>query len=83
MPNVEIPTIDQINTELLPSLTKLFGTGKNIRTEKSTEANAELEKSQLDSEIYTLRERVNNLYFGILLMKEQINQLGILRMNFS
>ncbi|MDD3511860.1 MAG: TolC family protein [Fermentimonas sp.] len=79
MPNVEIPTIDQDQYRIVAELNQTIWDGGRISAQKkSTEANAELEKSQLDSEIYTLRERVNNLYFGILLMKEQINQLGIL-----
>ncbi len=79
MPNVEIPTIDQDQYRIVAELNQTIWDGGRISAQKkSTEANAELEKSQLDGEIYTLRERVNNLYFGILLMKEQINQLGIL-----
>jgi len=79
MPNVEIPTIDKDQYRIVAELNQTIWDGGRISAQKkSTEANAELEKSQLDSEIYTLRERVNNLYFGILLMKEQINQLGIL-----
>ena len=79
MPNVEIPTIDQDQYRIVAELNQTIWDGGRISAQKkSTEANAESEKSQLDSEIYTLRERVNNLYFGILLMKEQINQLGIL-----
>ncbi len=79
MPGLEIPTIDQDQYRFVAELNQLIWDGGRISAQKrSLEANAELEKKQLGSEIYTLRERVNNLYFGILLMKEQINQLGIL-----
>ena len=37
-----------------------------------------MEKRQLDTEVYALRERVNNLYFGILLMKGNLQQHRIL-----
>ncbi len=79
MPNVVIPTIDQDQYRIVAELNQIIWDGGRISAQKkSVEANAELEKKQLRSEIYTLRERVNNLYFGILLMKEQLNQLGIL-----
>lgn len=41
-------------------------------------ANSEIEKADLDVNLYTLKERVNNLYFGILLIDEQIAQLDLL-----
>ena len=79
MPGVEIPTIDQDQYRIVAELNQVIWDGGRISAQKqSMQANAELEKKQLDNEIYTLRERVNNLYFGILLMKEQLNQLEIL-----
>jgi outer membrane protein TolC len=79
MPGVEIPTIDQDQYKIVAELNQVIWDGGRVSAQKqSMQANAELEKKQLDNEIYTLRERVNNLYFGILLMKEQLNQLEIL-----
>lgn len=79
MPGLEIPTIDQDQYRFVAELNQLIWDGGRISAQKkSLEANAELEKKQLDNEIYTLRERVNNLYFGVLLMKEQLIQLDIL-----
>ena len=45
---------------------------------KSLEAGAEVEKQQLEMELYALRERVNNLFFGILLMQESLRQQEVL-----
>lgn len=79
MPGIEIPTIDQDQYRFVAELNQVIWDGGRVSAQKqSMQANAELEKKQLDNEIYTLRERVNNLYFGILLMKEQLNQLEIL-----
>jgi outer membrane protein TolC len=41
-------------------------------------ANAEIEKADIEVNLYTLKERVNNLFFGILLIDEQIAQLDLL-----
>jgi outer membrane protein TolC len=43
------------------------------------EANTAVEKAELEISLYALEERINNLFFGILLIDEQIGQLEILR----
>jgi outer membrane protein TolC len=42
------------------------------------EANSEMEKARLAVSLYALQDRVNNLYFAVLLIDEQIEQLEIL-----
>lgn len=42
------------------------------------EAGAGIEKAELEVSLFALEERVNNLFFGILLIDEQIKQLEIL-----
>ncbi|MDD4632080.1 MAG: TolC family protein [Proteiniphilum sp.] len=79
MPGLEIPSIDQDQYKLVAELNQLIWDGGKIAAQKKNiEAEATLERKQLESEIYTLRERVNNLYFGILLMKGQLSQHEIL-----
>lgn len=41
-------------------------------------SSVEVEKSSVDVSLYSIRERVNQLFFGILLIDEQSKQLGIL-----
>lgn len=43
------------------------------------EASAEIEKAELEVSLFNLEERVNNLFFGVLLVDEQISQLQILK----
>ena len=43
------------------------------------EAGTEIEKADLEISLYALEERVNHLFFGILLIDEQLNQLDILK----
>ena len=76
---VEIPTIDRDQFRIVAEFNQLIWDGGRVSAQKkSIEANAELEKKQLGNEIYTLRERVNNIYFSVLLIKEQLNQLRVL-----
>lgn len=79
MPPLEIPVPDKDQYRVVAELNQLIWDGGNISAQKkSLKANAELEKKQLDAEVYALRERVNNLYFGILLMKANLQQQKIL-----
>lgn len=79
MPPLEIPVPDQDQYRVIAELNQLIWDGGNISAgKKSLQAHAELERQQLETEIYALRERVNNLYFGILLMKENLQQQAIL-----
>ncbi|WP_268847205.1 TolC family protein [Flavobacterium aestivum] len=53
--------------------------GGAIRTQKDiAKSAAEVEKSSVDVSLYSIRERVNQVFFGILLIDEQNKQLDIL-----
>lgn len=43
------------------------------------EASSEIEKAELEVSLFALEDRVNNLFFGILLIDEQIAQLELLK----
>jgi len=49
------------------------GTQKHL-----VKANAEVERQKLEVDLYTIRERVNQIYFGLLLIQEQLVQNDIL-----
>lgn len=78
-PPLDIPTPDKDQYKVAAEVNQLIWDGGKIAaTKKSIEANAELERQQLTSEVYTVRKRVNDLYFGILLLQEQLAQQEIL-----
>ena len=53
--------------------------GGATRTQKNiVNATAEVDKANLEVNLRNMRERVNQLYFGILLIDEQLKQLDIL-----
>lgn len=41
-------------------------------------ASSEIERAELEVNLYQLKERINNLYFGVLLIDEQMTQLDLL-----
>lgn len=46
---------------------------------KITKAGTEVEKQKLEVDLYALKDRVNQLFFGILLINEQLKQNDILK----
>lgn len=62
--------------EVVQPITDLF----TLSNQKDlVEKNAEVETQKLEVELYKLRERIDQLYFGMLLIDEQINQNEILK----
>jgi outer membrane protein TolC len=79
MPGVEIPTPDKDQYQIVAQANQIIWDGGKVAAKKEiVKAGAELEEKMLETEIYTLRDRVNNLYFGILLMQEQLKQQTVL-----
>lgn len=46
-------------------------------------ANAEIDKANVDISLYSIRERVNQVFFGILVIDEQLKLLDILKSNLD
>ena len=79
MPGVEIPTPDKDQYQVALQASQIIWDGGKVAAKKSmVKAGAIVEEKTLEAEIYSLRERVNGLYFGILLMQEQLKQQTVL-----
>ncbi len=79
MPGLEIPVPDKDQYQIVAQANQIIWDGGKVAAKKEiVKAGAELEEKMLETEIYTLRDRVNNLYFGILLMQEQLKQQTVL-----
>lgn len=80
LPNVTIPTMSKdqyrLYGEVSQSITNLF----TVKDQKEyINANSEIETQKTEVELYKLRERINNLFFGILLIDAQIKQTELLK----
>ena len=59
---------------------QLLWDGGITSTQKSIlKANAEIDKQRLEVELYTIKDRVNQLFFGLLLIHEQLLQNALLQ----
>lgn len=79
LPNLNVPTINKdqyrLYGEISQSITDLFMVNNN---KALIETNAEVEKQKIEVEIHKLKERINQIYFGILLIDEQLKQTSLL-----
>ncbi len=80
IPNVTIPGLSKDQYQAVVEANQVIWDGGAISAQKKiTNANTEVEKQKLDVDLFTLNERVNQLYFGILLLNEQLRQNDILQ----
>ncbi|WP_188982579.1 TolC family protein [Dyadobacter beijingensis] len=80
VPGVEFPTLNKDQYKVLGEVNQVIYDGGNVRTQvRSHEANAQVESQKLEVELYKLNERVNQLFFGILMLEEQLKQNELLK----
>lgn len=71
-----------VNTQLIAmgQLNQVIWDGGLTKANKQMiEANSDLESADIQINLYQLKDRINHLYFGVLLIDEQIVQLDILK----
>lgn len=57
--------------------------GLTSSQKKSIKAQTNLEKNKLDVDIYALRERVNQLFFGIIFLNDNLYQISVLKTDLN
>lgn len=80
LPGMDIPKLSRDQYKLYGEVNQHLYDGGMTRLHKEAfEANAEIDKQALDVELYKIKERVNQLFFGILLLDAQLSQNGLLK----
>jgi outer membrane protein TolC len=80
--SIETPPKDQykIYAELNENI---YSGGMTNIQEKMVSANTDAEEQKLEIELYKLQERINQLYFGILLIQEQVKQAELIKADIT
>ena len=74
------PALPKDQYQAVIEATQVIWDGGVISTQKKiTNLSKEVEKQKLDVDLYALKVRVNQLFFGILLLNEQLKQNDILK----
>ena len=75
LPGIDIRGMRKDQYQAMLQLDQVVWDGGNIRARKEvTRATSEVDKQQLEVDMYAVNERVNQLFFGILLLEEQLGQ---------
>lgn len=84
VPNQTIPQISKDQYKLYAEVTQLLYDGGAIKEQKKIQRTGTIvQQKQLETELYTIKERINQLFFGILLIDEQVKQNELLINNIQ
>lgn len=79
LPGVSIPVISKDQYKAYAQADQVLYDGGAIATQKELQKNnAVVARQQLAAELYQLKARINQLFFGILLVNEQLKQNNLL-----
>ncbi len=78
VPGIEIPTLPKDNYDAKIELQQVIWDGGRIGAAKQNAVTAaDVSRQSLEVDLYSLRERVNQLFFGVLLLDGQLEQLKL------
>jgi outer membrane protein TolC len=80
LPGVKLPEFSKDQYRIQAELTQqLYDGGVTKLQKESARANEAMQQEQLEVNLYTLRDRITQLYFGVLLMDAQLQQNNLRR----
>lgn len=80
IPNMTIPVLDKDQYKIYGELYQPLTNFSKVNIQKDIIAHtAEIEKQKIEVDLYKIKERINQIYFGVLLLDEKTRQLEIIR----
>lgn len=80
LPNLDFQGMSKDQYQIMMEVSQNIWDGGQIHSQKAqVQAQGEEAERQLDVNMYALRERINQLFFGILLFNEQLDQNALLQ----
>jgi len=82
--NIQFSSVSKDQYQAMVEVSQLVWDGGAIKAgAKAVKAGAEADRQKTDVDLYALKDRVNNIYFGILLLDEQLIQNGLLKTDLT
>lgn len=80
LPGSNVPTLSKDQYRMVIQLDQTIWDGGSKRTARAlTKAESKAQREQVESDLYTIRQRINELYFGCLLQEELLKQNELLQ----
>ncbi|MBL7835619.1 MAG: TolC family protein [Cyclobacteriaceae bacterium] len=84
VPGMNVAVLSKDQYKFYGEVTQTLFDGGVIKQQKLTQqSNLQVEQQKLEVELYKIRERINQLFFGILLVDEQIRQTELLKQDIA
>lgn len=84
IPGMNVPALSKDQYKFYGEVTQTLFDGGVIKQQKLTQqSNLQVEQQKLEVELYKIRDRINQLFFGILLVDEQIRQTELLKQDIA
>lgn len=84
VPGMNVTALSKDQYKFYGEVTQTLFDGGVIRQQKLTQqSNLQVEQQKLEVELYKIRDRINQLFFGILLVDEQIRQTELLKQDIT
>lgn len=84
LPGFSIPSPDKDQYRVFAELNQVLYDGGMIEQQKQLQkVNEVIEQQKLETELYKLKERINQLFFGILVLDEQLKQNVLLNQDLE
>ena len=75
LPGITVPSLPKDQYQAVVDLSQIIWDGGMINSQKKViQANSEVENRQLEVEMYAIEDRVNQMYFGIILFDNRLEQ---------
>lgn len=79
IPGFSVPKADKDQYKVALDVTQLIWDGGSTKAKKEMELQSNIfEKSKVDVEVYSVKDRITNLYFSLLMLKVTENQLNLM-----
>ena len=81
---IELPSISKDQYRVQGEVSQLLYDGSNTKNQKALiKANTDFQQQNLEVNLYALHNRINSIYFSILLMEAQLKQNSLNRANLQ
>lgn len=82
--NIDFPNISKDQYKVQGEIDQVIYDGGNTKNQKELiKANTALQEQNIEVSLYALKQRISNIYFGILLMDAQLKQNGLNKANLQ
>ena len=81
---ISLPSVSKDQYKVQGEINQLLYDGGNIKKQKELiKANAALQEQNIETNLYAIKQRINNLYFSILLIEAQLKQNELIKANLQ